>query len=117
MTSRPLPRRARIISRPTLAVFKADYPEAANALDGWEDTITSLSFQSFAQLQAQIASVDYVNGTFLVFNILGNRYCLITTVYWPHPALYLKHFFTHKDYDTWTAEQRRAKAKTGRKKP
>lgn len=116
MTSRQLPRRARIISRPTLVEFKADYPDAADALDGWEDTITSLSFQSFGELQRQIASVDYVNGTFLVFNILGNRYRLITTVYWPHPALYLKHFFTHKDYDTWTAEQRQVKAKIRRKK-
>lgn len=114
MTSRQPQRRARIISRPTLAEFKADSPDAADALDGWEDTITSLSFSSFGELQRQIASVDYVNGTFLVFNILGNRYRLICTIYWPHPALYLKHFLTRKDYDAWTAEQRKARNRGNR---
>lgn len=103
--------RARVIARPRLEEFKAQYPDAAQALDNWEDTVTRLSFGSFAQLQQQINTVDLVNGIFLVFNIMGGRYRLITGVYWPQPALYLKHFFTHKEYDLWSQEQRTQQAK------
>lgn len=78
--------------------------------------MTALSFHTFQELQQQINSVDYVNGTYLVFNVMGNRYRLITTVYWPHPALYLKHFLTHKDYEAWTAEQRTDKARKDAKR-
>lgn len=105
-------RTARIISRPTLNEYKARFPEAADALDGWEDTITSLSFHGFDELRQHINTVDLVNGTYLVSNIVGNRFRLITTVFWPHPALYLKLFLTHKDYDAWSREQRTDRAKT-----
>ncbi|GGI88044.1 hypothetical protein GCM10010914_23040 [Deinococcus wulumuqiensis] len=100
-----------MISRPQLEEFKAEYPEAAQALENWEDTVTSLRFSNFSELQQQINTVDLVNGVFLVFNIMGNRYRLITGVYWPQPALYLKHFFTHKAYDAWSQEQRTQQAK------
>ena len=105
------PRRARVISRPQLEEFKAKYPEATQALENWEDTVTSLRFSSFSELQKQVTTVDLVNGVFLVFNIMGNRYRLITGVYWPQPALYLKHFFTHKEYDAWSQEQRTQQAR------
>lgn len=108
--------RARIISRPKLEEFKDSHPEAAQALKNWEDTVTSLKFGTFSELQQQINTVDLVHGTFLVFNIMGGRYRLITGVYWPAPALYLKHFLTHKEYDVWTQEQRRAAAKKSNKR-
>lgn len=105
------PRRARVISRPQLEAFKAKYPDAAQALENWEDTVTGLRFSTFLELQQQINTVDLVNGVFLVFNIMGNRYRLITGVYWPQPALYLKYFLTHKEYDAWSQEQRSQQAK------
>ncbi|RJF74466.1 type II toxin-antitoxin system HigB family toxin [Deinococcus cavernae] len=108
-------RRARVIARPKLNEFKEKYPEAADALDNWEDTVTSLSFSTFQELHAQINTVDLVNGVHLVFNIMGNRYRLITGVYWGHPAIYLKEFFTHKEYDQWSAEQRTDRAKKAAK--
>lgn len=100
-----------MIARPQLEAFKQQYPEAAQALENWEATVTSLRFSSFAELQQQLNTVDLVNGIFLVFNIMGNRYRLITGVYWPQPALYLKHFFTHKEYDAWSQGQRTQQAR------
>lgn len=113
----PSKRKARIISRPALNEYKRKYPDAADALDGWEDTISGLSFHSFEELRGFINTVDFVNGRYLVFNIVGNRYRLITTAYWPHPAIYLKAFLTHKEYDAWSDEQRTDKAKKAAKQP
>ncbi|QLG13588.1 type II toxin-antitoxin system HigB family toxin (plasmid) [Deinococcus sp. D7000] len=108
----PPPRlKARIVARPTLRQYMQEHPEAADALKGWERTVTDLSFHSFAELRAQVPSVDYVNDTYLVWNINGNAYRLITLVRWTRPVLYLHRFMTHAEYNTWSDLTRKAKKK------
>ena len=110
-TKNPPRLKARIISRPTLHKYMQDHPDAADALKGWETTITDLSFNSFAELRAQVPNVDYVNSTYLVFNINGNAYRLITLVRWSRPTLFLKEFMTHREYNVWSDATRKAKKK------
>jgi mRNA interferase HigB len=108
----PPPRlKARIISRPTLHKYMEEHPDAADALKGWERTITALSFNSFAELRAQVPGVDFVNGTYLVWNINGNAYRLITLVRWTRPTLFLHLFMTHAEYNTWSDLTRKSKKK------
>jgi mRNA interferase HigB len=103
--------KARIVSRLTLHKYMEDHPDAANALKGWEATITDLYFNSFAELRAQVPSVDYVNDTYLVFNINGNAYRLVALVRWTRPTLFLQRFMTHSEYNVWSDLRRKEKKK------
>lgn len=99
----------RIIAKNTLKRFADDFPNAAKALMAWHDVVSKATIGSFAAAQAVDPKVSLVNGTYLVFDIRGGHYRLITTVYYPSATLYIKHFFTHKQYDAWTAEMRKQK--------
>lgn len=96
----------RVIAKSRLNQLSFQYPDAAQDLQAWYDLIRKSDFDNFAQLRRVVNSVSLVNGQ-LVFNIRGNRYRLIVTVFWGGKQLYVKSLLTHKAYDAWSAEQRR----------
>ena len=97
------PQHCRVITIGTLRDYQQAHPDAAQSLQGWYDAITHMSFGSFTELRALVPAVDYVNSVWLVFNIKGGDYRLITTVRWTRPSLYLHEFLSHTEYDAWTA--------------
>jgi mRNA interferase HigB len=46
-------------------------------------------------------SVDRVGG-FCVFDIGGNKYRLVAAVHFDRQMLYVRHVFTHAEYDRWS---------------
>ncbi len=38
-------------------------------------------------------------GNFTVFNIKGNKYCLIVTIDYERQLIYIKYILTHAEYD------------------
>ena len=43
-------------------------------------------------------SADYVDGL-TVFNIGGNKYCLIASIHYNRRKVYIRNVLTHADYD------------------
>lgn len=101
----------RIIAKSTLQKFVAQYPDAENGLMLWYSVVSKATLSSFAAAQAVDPKVSLVNGEYLVFDIRGGRYRLITRIYFPSATLYIKEFLTHKEYDLWTKERRLEKKK------
>jgi len=52
------------------------------------------------QLKQTFAAADWVKG-FVVFDIGGNKYRLIADVLFSAQRAYVKHVFTHKEYEQW----------------
>jgi len=44
---------------------------------------------------------DWVQG-YVVFDIGGNKYRIIADVVFQAQQVYIKHVFTHKEYERWT---------------
>jgi mRNA interferase HigB len=90
----------RVISNKTLKEFSAIHPQADIALQAWRQIIESRDFGGFSDLKQVFNSVDRV-GDFYVFNIGGNKYRLIVAIHFDKNRLFIRHVFTHAEYNHW----------------
>lgn len=90
----------RLISNRMLTDFGARHQSANVSLQAWRKAIESGRFSDFAQLKATFNSVDKV-GNYHVFNVGGNKYRLIASIHFNTQTIYLRHVFTHQEYNKW----------------
>jgi len=55
-------------------------------------------FRSFNELREVFPSADMVDN-WVVFNIGGNKYRLITSIHFNRGKVYIRHVLTHAEYD------------------
>lgn len=89
-----------IISKRTLREFWAIHPPSINALMHWHTTLDFAQANDFAALRSTFNTVDRVGG-YVVFNVGGDKYRIITDVVFRTQTVFIKHVFTHKEYDSW----------------
>ncbi|WP_432711289.1 type II toxin-antitoxin system HigB family toxin [Paraburkholderia acidicola] len=90
----------RVISNKTLVDFSVKHSDAGIPLQIWRKTVEAVFFTNFAGLKRAFNAVDKV-GDLYVFNIGGNKFRLIAAVHFNVQKLYVRHVFTHKEYDKW----------------
>jgi mRNA interferase HigB len=90
----------RLISNKALVDFGIRYQDAQIPLQAWRQVIESTQFLNFADLKTAFNAIDKV-GIFYVFDIGGNKYRLIAAIHFNTQILYIRHVFTHKEYDKW----------------
>lgn len=88
----------RIISRKALTRFARKYKAAAEPLDNWYRRAKKAEWKDSAEMKLDYPSADRV-GTCWVFNIGGNKYRLITRIFFRSKRLYIRFVLTHKEYD------------------
>ena len=86
-----------IISRKTLRAFWEQHPDSKLPLARWYKIVQRTEFHDFAELRAAFPSADKV-GAWIVFNIGGNKYRLITVIHFNRHKVYVRHVLTHQDY-------------------
>ena len=87
-----------IISRKALRDFWEKHPDSQVPLTRWFRVVKTGQFGSFPELRAVFPSADKV-GKWVVFNIGGNKYRLITSVHFNRGKLYVREVLTHREYD------------------
>lgn len=90
----------RVISNKALVDFSGIHPAAGEPLQSWRKIIESRLFGSFAELKAAFNATDKV-GSWYVFDIGGNKYRIIAAIHFDRQRLFVRHVFTHKEYDKW----------------
>ena len=90
----------RVISNKALVAFSMDHPDATVPLQVWRKIMEAGEFSSFAELKRTFNSVDKV-GDYHVFNIAGNKFRLVVAIHFGRRMAFIRHVFTHKEYDTW----------------
>ena len=90
----------RVISNKALTDFAALHPASEDALQAWRRIVEASTFRGFAELRRTFNSVDRV-GDFYVFDIGGNKYRLITAIHFNRQVIFIRHVFTHAQYDKW----------------
>ena len=90
----------RVISNKALIDFSARHPAAWEPLQSWRKIIESRAFSHFSELKATFNTVDKV-GLYYVFDIGGNKYRIVAAVHFDQQKLFVRHVFTHKEYDKW----------------
>lgn len=96
----------RVVSNKALSDFAAIHPKSKIPLQVWRKLIESSDTASFAQLKALMNSVDRV-GDFHVFDIGGNKYRVVAAVHFNRQMLFVRHVFTHAEYEAAVASMNR----------
>ena len=87
-----------VISRKALKTFWERHPDSKGALSRWFKVLEKTNFGSFDELRATFPTADRV-GTWVVFNIKGNKYRLIASIYFDRGKVYIREVLTHREYD------------------
>jgi mRNA interferase HigB len=90
----------RLISNRALTSFAGTHSTADAPLQSWRKAIESGQYSDFAALKTTFNSVDRV-GMYHVFNVGGNKYRIVAAIHFNSQVTYIRHVFTHKEYDKW----------------
>jgi len=82
------------------------YPDAANEIKAWVRIVEAVRWHNFAEVRRTFKDADYVDG-YVIFNIRGNRYRLITVIHYAKTTdevktqghVYIRSFLTHREYN------------------
>ncbi|WP_416777503.1 type II toxin-antitoxin system HigB family toxin [Xenorhabdus budapestensis] len=89
----------KIISVASLKAFGEMYPDAEQPLRAWLDEAKKASWKTPADIKAQYRNASILKNNRVVFNIEGNNYRLIVSIFYPAGWVYVKFLGTHKQYD------------------
>lgn len=87
-----------IISKKALRQFWERRPDSKLALARWYKIVHLTEYKSFSELRSTFPSADKVD-KWIVFNIGGNKYRLITKIHFNRGKVYIRHVLEHKEYD------------------
>jgi mRNA interferase HigB len=87
-----------IFSKKALRDFWTKHPQAEGPLKSWFSNVSHAKWKMFADVKKDYGSVDLV-GSYLVFNIGGNKYRLIAPVHYKGARVYVRAVLTHDEYD------------------
>ena len=86
-----------VISRKALREFWMRHPDSETALVRWFKVMEQTEFGTFEELRATFPTADQV-ADWIVFNIGGNKYRLITSIHFNRGKVYVRHILTHEQY-------------------
>ncbi|HGM7400797.1 type II toxin-antitoxin system HigB family toxin [Serratia bockelmannii] len=89
----------KIISIATLKSFWEQYPDAEQPLKAWLDEAKKANWQSPMEIKELYRSASILKNSRVVFNIKGNDYRLVTSIFYAAGWVYIKFIGTHKQYD------------------
>ncbi len=90
----------RILNEITIEEFKRKHPNSRKLLNNWVDIIKSSKWNNLPELRATFPTADYV-APYIVFNLGGNNFRLITVVVFSQKELTIVKIMTHAEYDRW----------------
>ena len=87
-----------VITRKRLNEFAQKHPDTKTSLEHWYRLMKQGRFNSYAELRAEFPHADQV-GKLTVFNIGGNKACLIAAIHYNRQRIYIRAVLTHNEYD------------------
>lgn len=91
-----------VIALRTLRAFCEDHPDALEPMETWYHLLTHSEVRNFAEVKALFGSADWIGPDYIIFDIRGNRYRIITRVDFQWRTFWIRAVLTHADYDRWT---------------
>lgn len=95
-----------VVSKTRLRAFWAIHPQTEGPLTKWHAATSKAKWTCFDDVIKTYRRADRVN-EFVVFDINGFR--IIGQIAYSTKHIYVKHVFTHDEYDRWTEQQRKRK--------
>lgn len=96
----------RIISRKRLVEFWEVHEGAQGPLRKWFKAMSGATFATFADIRRTFARHADPVQHWVVFNVGGAGSRVITTVNYEQEIVYVRHVFTHAEYERWNEKLR-----------
>ena len=103
-----------VISQRQLREFWQKHPQAEGPLRVWYKVARAAEWKKFEDVKSAYATADRV-AQFTIFNIGGNKWRLIAAIHYDRGKLYIRHVFTHAEYDDWNDALRQPERRSKRK--
>lgn len=102
------PKRNHLISRKKFREFKTDHPGSAKdygTFMRWCKVIEQAVWTDFASVRATFSTADQVKD-FVIFNVGGNKYRIVTRIDYQYATIFIRHVLTHAQYEKgrWKSE-------------
>ena len=99
-----------VIGQQQLTAFWKKHNQAKTPLESWLTAVRGANWKKFEGVKTSLGKPDRA-GQFTVFNIGGNKWRLIARIQYDTARVYVRHVFTHAEYDAWSKalEQGRVK--------
>ena len=98
-----------VISKKALENFWLRHSAARIPLESWYRIVAATSFDTFAEVKQTFNTADYV-APYIVFDVGGNNFRVITVIHFNRQKLYVRHVLTHAEYDKWNKANRSKKS-------
>jgi mRNA interferase HigB len=95
------------ISKTALVNFYQKHPEAKEKLEAWYRVCKACNATNFSELKQTFNTADYVPERYTIFDVGGNDYRIVTVIHYNTQKVFIRHVFTHAQYDKWTKQNRR----------
>lgn len=92
----------KVIGKLILQEFWQEHKRARKPLERWINVVESAEWRNISQIKQTFGSCDVVRGhnrRFVVFDIGGNKYRLVTTINHRGQIVIIAAMLTHQDYD------------------
>jgi mRNA interferase HigB len=87
-----------IISAKALRQFWTKHPDAETPLRSWLKTTRKARWKGLVDTRTDFPHADLV-GVCTIFNIGGNKYRLVTKIFYPSKLVLIRFVLTHAKYD------------------
>jgi mRNA interferase HigB len=87
-----------VISFKRLREFFLAHRDAEASLTAWHRTLQKANWQNLTELKQTYPAADLVS-RYVVFNIKGNKYRLITRIVYRSQTVFVIAVMTHEEYD------------------
>ena len=99
-----------IISIKALRNFWLKHSASEKPLKNWGTVIEYVKLDDFNHLKQIYNSVDYVR-PYTIFDVAGNNLRIIAVIHYNTEKIYIRHVFTHREYDDWNKLFKQGKVK------
>jgi mRNA interferase HigB len=91
-----------VVTRRKLQEAAKDFRDASKEISAWLGIVEAVRWRNFNQVRLMFPDADAVDG-YMVFNIRGNRYRLITVIHYAKDEaqghIYIRSFLRHAEYN------------------
>ena len=87
-----------IVTEKRLRQYWQEHPDAEASLREWIKVVNGVTWESFKEARETFGSADFHN-EFTIFNVGGNNIRIIAKVEYSKHMVFIKHVFSHAEYD------------------
>ena len=88
-----------IVSRKCITDFIRRYPDGKSSIEAWYAEAKSAEWKTSMDIKQRYASASFLPENYVIFNIKGNGYRLVTKIAYKTGVVYIKWLGTHAEYD------------------